>query len=399
MGRARRPDWMRAPPAYHRRTCSREKRRVADTARTATTGPAGTATPGEPRDAPDGDAAAATPAARVTAEPARPTDGRRTWEAVRDAVGRAVVGAEPALRLVLVALLADGHALIEDVPGVGKTLLARATARALGLESARIQGTPDLLPGDVTGASVLEDGRFRFVPGPVFTNILLVDEINRATPRTQSALLEAMQERQVSVEGETRPLPDPFVVLATQNPIEYEGTFALPEAQLDRFLVRIAIGYPDAQAERRIARRYQGQAEPLDSVPRVVDRAMLLALRDAVRRQRVSDEVEAYVVALVQATRAQPDLLLGASPRASVALYRASQAWAFLDGRAFVLPDDVQAIAQAVLAHRLVLDLDRALRGANVRHVVDAVLAEVPTPPVMPDADGPAGAAGRSAGG
>jgi MoxR-like ATPase len=310
-------------------------------------------------------------------------DGRRTWEAVRDAVALAVVGADAPLRLILVALLADGHALIEDVPGVGKTLLARATARAMGLESARIQGTPDLLPADVTGASILENGRFRFVPGPVFTNILLVDEINRATPRTQSALLEAMQERQVSVEGETRPLPDPFIVLATQNPIEYEGTFALPEAQLDRFLVRIAIGYPDADAERRIARRYQAQAEPLALVPRVVEGPALLALRETVRRQHVSDEVEAYVVALVQATRTQPDLQLGASPRASVALYRASQAWAFLAGRTFVLPDDVRAVADAVLAHRLVLDLDRALRGANVRSVVEAVLAEVPAPPVV----------------
>jgi MoxR-like ATPase len=310
-------------------------------------------------------------------------DGRRTWEAVRDAVARAVVGAEAPLRLILVALLADGHALIEDVPGVGKTLLARATARAMGLESARIQGTPDLLPADVTGASILENGRFRFVPGPVFTNILLVDEINRATPRTQSALLEAMQERQVSVEGETRPLPDPFIVLATQNPIEYEGTFALPEAQLDRFLVRIAIGYPDADQERRIARRYQAEAEPLSLVPRVVEGPALLALRETVRRQHVSDEVEAYLVALVQATRTQPDLQLGASPRASVALYRASQAWAFLAGRSFVLPDDVHAVADAVLAHRLVLDLDRALRGANVRTVVETVLAEVPAPPVV----------------
>jgi MoxR-like ATPase len=329
-------------------------------------------------------------------------DGRRTWERVRDGVARAVVGAEEPLRLILVALLADGHVLIEDVPGVGKTLLARATARALGLASARIQGTPDLLPADVTGASILEDGRFRFVPGPVFTNILLIDEINRATPRTQSALLEAMQERQVSVEGETRALPDPFVVLATQNPIEYEGTFALPEAQLDRFLVRIAIGYPDAEAERRIARRYQVEAEPLESVPCVVEAATLLDLRGRVRRQHVSDEVEAYVVALVQATRTQPDLLLGASPRASVALYRASQAWAFLAGRSFVLPDDVRAVAEPVLAHRLVLDLDRALRGANVRHVVSAVLSEVPAPPVMSptvpaDGSGPASSSASSA--
>jgi MoxR-like ATPase len=312
------------------------------------------------------------------------TDGERIWEAVRDSVGHAVVGAEGPLRLVLVALLAEGHALIEDVPGVGKTLLARAFSRAVGLDFARIQGTPDLLPGDVTGASIIEDGRFRFVPGPVFTNILLVDEINRATPRTQSALLEAMQERQVSVEGETRALPDPFVVLATQNPIEYEGTFALPEAQLDRFLVRIAIGYPDAASERRIARRYQAQAEPLESVPRTIDAGTLRELRQAVRRQHVSDEVEAYAVALVQATRSQPDLQLGASPRASVALYRASQAWAFLAGRGFVLPDDVRAVADAVLAHRLVLDLDRALRGASVQRVVENVLAEVPAPPVVP---------------
>jgi len=310
-------------------------------------------------------------------------DGRRTWEAVRGAVSQAVVGAEPALRLILIALLADGHALIEDVRGVGKTLLARAAARATGLDTARVQGTPDLLPADVTGTSILEDGRLRFVPGPVFTNILLVDEINRATPRTQSALLEAMQERQVSVEGETRPLPDPFIVLATQNPIEYEGTFALPEAQLDRFLVRIAIGYPDAAAERRIARRYQAEAEPLTLVQRVIEGPMLIALRDLVRRQHVSDEVEAYAVALVQATRTHPDLQLGASPRASVALYRASQAWAYLDGRSFVLPDDVRAVADAVLAHRLVLDMDRALRGATVAGVVETVLEEVPAPPVV----------------
>jgi len=313
---------------------------------------------------------------------ALPTDGRRVWEAVRGAVGEAVVGADGALRLLLVALLAEGHALIEDVPGVGKTLLARATALALGLSSARVQGTPDLLPADVTGASILDDGRFRFVPGPVFTNILLVDEINRATPRTQSALLEAMQERQVSVEGSTRPLPDPFIVLATQNPIEYEGTFALPEAQLDRFLVRIAIGYPDAEAERRIARRYQTDADPLARVGQVVDAATLLRLRDGVRRLHVSDEVEAYVVALVQATRDHADLQLGGSPRATVALYRAAQAWAFLDGRPFVLPDDVQQVADAVLAHRLMLDLDRALRGANVGEVVRDLLANVPTPPV-----------------
>ncbi len=320
-------------------------------------------------------------------------EGRRAWESVRDAVSVAVVGAEPALRLILIALLADGHALIEDVPGVGKTLLARAVARALGLQSGRVQGTPDLLPADVTGASILEAGAFRFVPGPVFTNILLVDEINRATPRTQSALLEAMQERQVSVEGQTRPLPEPFIVLATQNPVEYEGTFALPEAQLDRFLVRIRIGYPDEAQERQIARRHLAEAEPLERVAQVLAGPDIVALRETARQLHVSDEVEAYVVAIVQATRHQPDLQLGASPRASVALYRAGQAAALLDGRSFVLPDDIRDIAPAVLAHRLSLDLDRALRGATVDAALAQVLADVPVPPV---AAGAAPASGRA---
>jgi MoxR-like ATPase len=275
--------------------------------------------------------------------------------------------------------------LIEDVPGIGKTLLARAVARSLGVSMARIQGTPDLLPVDVTGGSILEGGSLRFVPGPVFTNVLLVDEINRATPRTQSALLEAMQERQVSVEGLTRPLPEPFIVLATQNPIEYEGTFALPEAQLDRFLVRLRIGYPDAAEERAIARRYRDEAEPLDLVSRVIDGPAVLALRDRVRRLRVSEEVEGYIVALVAATREHPQLSLGASPRASVALYRAAQAAAFLDGRAFALPDDVQSIARPVLAHRLVVDLEQGLRGATAEGVLDEILGSVPAPPVLPD--------------
>ena len=309
-------------------------------------------------------------------------DGRAFWQAVHESVGRAVVGGESALRFVLVALLADGHALIEDVPGIGKTLLARAVARSLDLETLRIQGTPDLLPVDVTGGSVLDGGSLRFIPGPVFTNILLVDEINRATPRTQSALLEAMQERQVSIEGSTHRLPEPFLVLATQNPIEYEGTFALPEAQLDRFLVRIRIGYPDSTAERRIARRYRDEAEPLELVSAVADGPRVLALRDRVRRIRVSDEVEGYLVALAIATREHADLALGASPRASVALYRAAQAWAFLDGRDFVLPDDVKTVAQAVLAHRLMVDLDRGLRGATAESVLATILGSVPVPPV-----------------
>ena len=282
----------------------------------------------------------------------------------------------------MTALLAEGHVLIEDVPGTGKTLLARAVARALALDTSRIQGTPDLLPVDVTGSSLYEGGSLRFAPGPVFTNILLVDEINRATPRTQSALLEAMQERQVSIEGTTRPLPDPFIVLATQNPIEFEGTFALPQAQLDRFLLRVRIGYPDEPAERTIARRYQLAAEPLDAIGPVLDGPRLIALRDEVRRIRVADEVEAYGVAVVRATRAHPDLQLGASPRASVALYRTVQAAAFLVGRDFVLPDDIKAMAAPVLGHRLVVDLDRSLRGASAEGALTEILATVPVPPV-----------------
>ena len=312
----------------------------------------------------------------------RVATGRRVWDDLRSAVGKAVVGAEEPLRLIVTALLADGHVLIEDVPGTGKTLLARAVARALALDSKRVQGTPDLLPVDVTGSSLYEGGSLRFAPGPVFTNILLVDEINRATPRTQSALLEAMQERQVSIEGTTRPLPDPFIVLATQNPIEFEGTFALPQAQLDRFLLRVRIGYPDEPSERTIARRYQVAAEPLEAIEPILDGPRLIALRDGVRRIRVADEVEAYGVAVVRATRGHSDLQLGASPRASVALYRAAQAAAFLAGRDFVLPDDIKAMAAPVLAHRLVVDLDRSLRGASTDSALTEILATVPVPPI-----------------
>jgi MoxR-like ATPase len=306
--------------------------------------------------------------------------GRRFFGELQAAVGRAVVGSRVPLRLMAVALLAEGHALLEDVPGVGKTLLARAFAAALGLSFGRVQGTPDLLPGDVTGSSILENGAFRFVPGPVFANVLLVDEINRATPRTQSALLEAMQERQVSVDGVTRPLPEPFLVLATQNPIELEGTFSLPEAQLDRFLVRISLGYPDEAEEREVARRYREASEPLDAVEPISSAVELLALREQVRTVHVSAEVEAYLVALVRATRQHPDLRMGASPRATVALYRAAQAVAALEGRDFVLPDDVRWIAHPVLDHRLLLDIDRELRGATAGSVTDAVLAQVPIP-------------------
>ncbi len=318
----------------------------------------------------------------AAAAPTTTVTRRRLWDDLRGAVGRAMVGAEEPLRLIATALLADGHVLVEDVPGTGKTLLARAVGRALALDTNRIQGTPDLLPVDVTGSSVYEGSTLRFAPGPVFTNILLVDEINRATPRTQSALLEAMQERQVSIEGTTRPLPDPFIVVATQNPIEFEGTFALPQAQLDRFLLRVRIGYPDEVGERTIAHRHRDAAEPLDAVEPVVDGATLIAIRDEVRRVRVADEVEAYGVAVVRATRGHPDLQLGASPRASVALYRAAQASAYLAGRDFVLPDDVKAMTAPVIGHRLVVDLDRSLRGASSDGALSEILATVPVPPV-----------------
>jgi MoxR-like ATPase len=325
------------------------------------------------------DATTATPAA----EPPRRADeqrGARFLEPLEGAVGRAVVGGELPLRLLATALLAGGHALLEDVPGVGKTLLARAFARALGLSFARVQGTPDLLPSDVTGSSILDGKDFRFIPGPVFANVLLVDEINRATPRTQSALLEAMQERQVSAEGQTRPLPDPFLVLATQNPVELEGTFALPEAQLDRFMVRIAMGYPDEEAERRIARRHQAAAEPLDGVDAVIAPDEALELRAVARTIHVSEDAERYGVALVRGTREHADVRLGASPRASVSLYRVAQAWALLAGRSFVLPDDMRDVAHAVMDHRLLLEVDRELRGATVAGVVQEVLDSVPVP-------------------
>ncbi len=314
--------------------------------------------------------------------------GERFWRALRAAVSAAVVVDDAPLRLLAIALLTHGHALVEDVPGVGKTLLTRAFARALGLDFGRIQGTPDLLPSDVLGASILEGTRFRFIAGPVFTNVLLVDEINRATPRTQSALLEAMQEGQVSIEGETRPLPNPFMVLATQNPIELEGTFSLPEAQLDRFLVRVSLGYPSVQDEHRIASRYRDSAEPLEGVERVVEEAAIPAMRDLVRGIQVAEPVADYAIALVRASRGHPDLRLGASPRASVALYRATQAAAFLDGREFALPDDVKAVAPAVLGHRVLLDLDRQLRGATAEQVIAELLDSAEAPPHIDHRDG-----------
>ncbi|MEA2678030.1 MAG: MoxR-like ATPase [Chloroflexota bacterium] len=309
-------------------------------------------------------------------------NAQKLWSALAESVGIAVVGAHEPLRLLTAALLAGGHVLIEDVPGVGKTLLAKSFAKSLGLSFARVQGTPDLLPSDVTGSSILDSGAFRFVQGPVFNNVVLFDEINRATPRTQSALLEAMQERQASVDGTTHQLPRPFIVLATQNPIELEGTFALPEAQLDRFLVRVDLGYLSESDERQMLRRLRDGDDQVEKIKPVVQAADLESVAQSVRAVLVADEVEGYLLSIIRATREHADIRLGASPRSAVALYRTAQAWAALDGRDFVLPDDVRHLVRPVLAHRLVLDLDRELRGATRLAVLDEVLARTPVPVV-----------------
>jgi MoxR-like ATPase len=300
---------------------------------------------------------------------------------VRDTVGRVIVGKDEAVSLLLVALLCEGHVVIEDVPGVGKTTLAKALARALDLSFQRIQFTPDLLPSDVTGVSYFNQRtqEFQFRPGPVFANIVLADEINRATPRTQSALLEAMEERQVTVDGETRPLPRPFCVLATENPIELAGTFPLPEAQLDRFLLRLTLGYPSRDEEREIARRFHGTSPLADLTP-VLTIADLTRLAHLCRQVHVSDAVESYLVDLVRATRATDGVLLGASPRATLALYRTGQALAAVEGRRYVLPDDIKRLAGPVLAHRLVLSAESRLDGGAAGAVVTTLLGRLPTP-------------------
>ncbi len=300
---------------------------------------------------------------------------------VRENVARVIVGKEEAVTLLLVAVLCEGHVLLEDVPGLGKTTLAKALARSLGLSFRRIQFTPDLLPSDVTGISYFNQKtqEFQFRPGPIFTNILLADEINRATPRTQSALLEAMEERQVTVDGETHALPRPFFVLATENPVELEGTFPLPEAQLDRFLMRIDLGYPSREEEKRIARRFQDRS-PLDALEPVLEGADLPDLATACRRVFVSEAVEDYMVDLVRASRETADVTLGASPRATIALLRAGQVLAALSGRDYVLPDDVKLLAGPVLSHRLILPAQGYLRGRSSAEVVAGLVDRVPAP-------------------
>jgi MoxR-like ATPase len=294
-------------------------------------------------------------------------------------VEKVIVGQRAAIELLLTALLCEGHVLIEDVPGVGKTMLARALALSLGVSFKRLQCTPDLLPNDVTGVSVFNQpaGRFEFIPGPAFAHVLLADEINRATPRTQSALLECMGERQITVDGVTRPLSRPFIVLATQNPIEYEGTFPLPEAQLDRFLFKLSLGYLPAVVENQMLLNLRGQ-HPIETIGPVVDGGQVPELARRVWDVHVDDTVREYIVRLVNATRTHADLLLGASPRGSLALYKAGQAWAALHGRDYVLPDDVKKLAPLALAHRCLVHPESALRGRTAKAIVADLLAQVP---------------------
>jgi MoxR-like ATPase len=297
---------------------------------------------------------------------------------VTDNIETVIVGKHQRIELLMVALLCQGHVLLEDVPGTGKTMLARSAAASMGLDFKRIQCTPDLLPNDITGVSVFNQktNTFEFRPGPVFVNILLADEINRATPRTQAALLEAMQERQVTVDGVTRPLPAPFIVLATQNPIEYEGTFPLPEAQLDRFLMRLSLGYVAKDDEIAMLRNLRKE-HPIERVGQVVEGQALLDLQDLVTDVHVDETLEEYILGIVQATRAHPDVALGASPRGSLALYKTSQALAALRGRDYVVPDDLKILAPLTLAHRLIVKPESQLRGRTALSIIDEILQQV----------------------
>ena len=306
--------------------------------------------------------------------------------AVLDALSQVIVGKHAVVRDLLAGLLANGHILIEDNPGLAKTLIARLAAQALGLEFKRIQFTPDLLPGDVTGSALYDarTGGFEFRRGPIFAHLLLADEINRATPKTQSALLEAMQERQVTHEGVSHPLGPPFLVIATQNPIEFEGTYALPEAQLDRFIMRVAIGYPERDAESEILRRRRDRRVDAVDIPAVLTRAEFIGLQEVLETVHVDSAVGDYIVDLVRATRTDNRIAVGASPRGSLALQGLARAVAALDGRTYVTPDDVKAMAVPALAHRLVPRPELWVSGISTTQVVEDLLERVATPPVCP---------------
>jgi MoxR-like ATPase len=296
-------------------------------------------------------------------------------------IEQVIVGKRREVQLVLVALLCRGHVLIEDVPGVGKTVLAKAISRSIGATFKRIQFTPDLLPSDVTGVSIFnpQSSRFEFRQGPIFAQMVLADEINRATPKTQSALLEAMEEAHVTVDGVTHPLPDSFVVLATENPIDYEGTFPLPEAQLDRFLIRLALGYPTRSGELQMLDR-QHRAHPLESLQQVVRIEELIAAQAAIKEVQIDPAISEYIISIVEATRRHEDVHLGASPRGSLALYNASRALAAQNGRFFVIPDDVKMLAEPTLAHRLILNPSARVRNVDARRVIYDILRAIPVP-------------------
>ena len=364
----------------------------------ATPGPLPAAPPpAGPVDAPPSAGRVDAPPPAADPRPAPPAsvaerDPRTAILSVRDEVAKVVVGQDGTLSGLVAALLARGHVLLEGVPGVAKTLIVKTLAAALDLDVKRVQFTPDLMPSDVTGQLILDtpdggaagEGRFRFRPGPVFTNVLLADEINRTPPKTQAALLEAMEERQVSVEGSAHPLPDPFIVIATQNPIEYEGTYPLPEAQLDRFLFKLAVAYPSAQQEQEVLARHDRGLDPHDTAAAGIRPVATVADIEAARAQiqdiRVEPAVLAYIVALARATRTAPAVTLGVSPRGAAMVLHAAKSWAWLAGRPFVTPDEVKAVIKPCVRHRIQLRPELELEGSTVDGVLDGILAAVPVP-------------------